>query len=280
MTGRTIWLASYPKSGNTWFRAVYSAVVGTGTLDINRMAGGPQGADVEAFERVLGVPTYLLSNQEIQLLRPRVDEALDRATSDLRFRKIHDALHAGPSGEPIVSVAATRGAIYMIRDPRDVAVSLAHHQSVPLANASRLVANGRDSRSRTREAGPRLADNTLPQYVGGWSEHVCSWTEAPPFPVHTLRYEDCVEDPEAAFGEAFRAVGLEVSEEHLLRAVEAASFDRLRAQEEATEFYERQGDAHFFRRGRIGSWLSELPPEEARRIEHSHGNLMARFGYL
>ena len=129
------------------------------------------------FEHVLGIPTYLVSNQEIQLLRPRVDEALDRATSDLRLLKIHDVLHAGPSGEPIVSVAATRGAIYMIRDPRDVAVSLAHHQSVPLTSASRLLAGGRDPRSRTREAGSRLADNTLPQYVGSWSEHVCSWIE-------------------------------------------------------------------------------------------------------
>lgn len=279
MTGRTVWLASYPKSGNTWVRAVYSALVGTGKLDINRMAGGPQGGDAGTFEHVLGIPRYLVSNQEIQLLRPRVDEALDRTTSDLLFRKIHDALHSGPSGEPIISVAATRGAIYMIRDPRDVAVSLAHHLSVPLGHASRLVANGRDPRSGTREARSVLADLALPQYVGGWSEHVCSWLDEAPFPVHMLRYEDCVDDPEATFGEAFRAVGLDVREERLLRAVEAASFDRLRAQEEAKGFNERMGGGHFFRRGTIGSWLSELPPEEARRIEHDHGRIMTRFGY-
>jgi hypothetical protein len=262
---------------------VYSALVGESEFDINSLSDGPQSADAAVFERVLGVPIYLVTPGEIQLLRPRIDEVLDREGSDLLFRKIHDALHAGPSGEPIVSAAATRGAIYIVRDPRDVAVSFAHHQSQSTDDASRLL-----SRAAVRAKaglGPRMIHRLLgypllPQYLGGWSEHVVSWVDEAAFPVHTVRYEDCLEDPQSAFGEAFRAVGLEISDERLQRAIESASFGNLRAQEEISDFAERVGESRFFRRGEAGSWRDELPPEQARQIEADHSAVMTRFGYL
>ncbi len=285
MTGRTVWLASYPKSGNTWLRAVYSALVQGGAVDINWLHGGPQAADAEVFERVLGVPVHLLSRSEIEMLRPRVDEVIDRQSGELRFRKIHDALHPGPAGELIVSVPATRAAIYMVRDPRDLAVSFAHHQKRPMTEASRLVAgewivgSGEQSAPQDRPW-QGLGASTLAQYRGSWSEHVVSWIDEAPFPVHTTRYEDCVDDPVAAFGAAFRAVGLTFDEGQLQAAVEAASFEKLSAQEDASPFYERVGESPFFRRGQVGDWRHELPDEQARQIERDHAAVMGRLGYL
>ena len=288
MSRRTVWLASYPKSGNTWFRAVYSALAGGGKIDINNLGDGPQAADSVLFERRIGISPQLLSTSEIELLRPRVDEALDREGPDMLLRKVHDLLHVGPSGELIVSGAATRCAIYILRDPRDVAVSFAHHLNRPVEQASRLI-SGRPRSTSDRWGDPdeedprlwyRLTAPNLPQHLGGWSDHVRSWIDEAPFAVHTLRYEDCLRSPVPTFLQALRSGGMDVTEERVRRAVEAASFERLRSQEQQAGFAGRVGRSAFFRRGRIGSWRDELPGGEARLIEEEHAEVMTRFGYL
>lgn len=288
MPGRTAWLASYPKSGNTWFRAVFTAMVTQAEPDINRLTGGPQAADAVTIERALGIPLLSLTAEEIQILRPRVDEVVDRESSERLLRKIHDALHLGPAGELIVSRGVTQGAIYIVRDPRDVAVSFAHHQGVDLDRASRLL-QGWVPHDRQPASDPvagqtarpaTIGAPTVSQHLGNWSDHVVSWVDGAPFPVCAVRYEDCLSDPERAFDDAFRSIGLEFTSADLARAIEAASFQRLRSQEQASGFNERVGDAPFFRAGRKGGWRKQLPAAEAARIEQEHGAVMSRFGYL
>jgi hypothetical protein len=276
VSGNTIWLASYPKSGNTWLRAVLSAWVSRAPARLDRLVGG-SAYSREAFDGALGIAGSDLTADEIAILRPRVDECIAAESAGALFRKTHDGFYPGPAGEPPLSVEATRGAIYVIRDPRDVAVSLAHHEGRDVAWAAERLC---DSTTRMG-AGEESLGYELPQLIGAWSDHARSWVDEAPFPVHVLRYEDCLTDARRSFGPALRFAGLgPVDERALALAVEHASFERLQEEESRDGFRERpRRSQRFFRAGRAGSWRDELPSETAERIAGAHRDVMTRFGY-
>jgi aryl sulfotransferase len=273
--GQTVWLASYPKSGNTWLRAVYTALLTDADVDVNALAGGEIPAVRDLLDDVLGLSTSDLTAAELDALRPLVDEAVDAASDGVRLRKVHDAFHLGPTGEPIVSVAAARGAVYVVRDPRDVAVSLANHTGKSLAHVVETMC-----RQGARLAGSRDGVNgQAPQRIDTWSAHVRSWLDQTLIPVHVVRYEDAVRDAVATFGAALRFAGFDASDGEVAAAVARASFANLAGQEAAHGFRERRHGT-FFRRGVAGSWRDELPAALADRLVGAHREVMADLGYL
>jgi aryl sulfotransferase len=277
VNARTVWLASYPKSGNTWLRALLTAWDTGSPPRLDALVGRGVAAR-EPLDDALGIPSSDLTPAEVAILRPRVDELLAEAREDTLLRKTHDGLYPGPEGEPVISVQATRSAVYMIRDPRDVAVSLAHHDGRDVE----WVVDHLDDANATRAGTAGALDYQVDQRTGRWSDHVRSWVDDAPFPVHVVRYEDCVDDPVGVFGAALRFIQLEsVDDADVSLAVERASFDHLRAEESREGFAERPRRATlFFRHGRAGAWRDEMTTEAAARIEQAHGEVMARFGYL
>lgn len=277
MSARTIWLASYPKSGNTWIRAVLYAWKARGPVDLNELGSGLIASAREPFDATVGIASSDLTHDEVELLRPIVDDALVADEAEPVLRKVHDAFLAGPAGAPVLSVAATRAAVYMVRDPRDVAVSLAHHTGTTVARAAERMCDP-DAAVGGRSAG---LPEQLRQRLGTWSDHVLSWVDEAPFPVHVVRYEDCLEDPVAAFGSAVEFLTTDAPDpERLAQAVGHAAFERLRDAELEHGFRERPAVAdRFFRRGHAGSWREEMPPDVAATMLAVHGEVMARFGY-
>ena len=278
MTPRTVWLASYPKSGNTWVRAMMAALE-HGHVDLNTNIRGSTMASVRhPFERLTGLVSSELRGEEIRLLRPLVDAQLDAENAHERFwhRKIHDALFA-EDGAPIVSPEATRAAIYLVRDPRDVAVSYAHHTGIDIAPVVQRMA----SPSARMFGYDHHVTRHFAQHLGTWSSHVESWLDHELFPVLLVRYEDILADPSAQLARIAQTLGREAAAEQLDAAIAAASFDKLRRQEIESGFGEAPyPNRAFFRRGIAGAWRDELPPELAAQIESDHGRVMKRLGYL
>lgn len=273
MSGHTVWLASYPKSGNTWFRAVFAAWRRDDPFALD--AADPIASLRHRFDDALGLYSSDLTDDEALALRPTADDIVDGAHAEPHLHKIHDALLSGAGDGLAVSSAATRCAIYLVRDPRDVAVSFAHHNDRDPAWATqRICSPGSRIDGRSGDIAVQF-----PQQVGDWSAHVHGWVDEAPFPVHVVRYEDCVADPMRTFADAFAFAGFTITEDELVAALDAASFARLQERERATGFGERWGRAPFFRRGIAGGWRDELKPELAERIEQAHGVTMERFGY-
>lgn len=276
MSGAIVWVASYPKSGNTWVRAALTALIGGGEVDINQLSGaGRSAATRHAFDATLGLSSADLDEAVVLDLRPRVYELWSEETKAPLVCKIHDALALTPSGEWLVPPAATRAVIHVVRDPRAVAVSLAHHMDVSIDEAITAMA-GPLTLGRVREG----VSQQLVQRVGSWSDHIRSWLAAPP-PVQTVRYEDLITSPRPAFESVAHVAGLTVSADDIARAIEATRFEVLRDQERRSGFAERpRAGATFFREGLADGWRTSLTPPQATRIVDDHRQVMERLGYL
>jgi hypothetical protein len=270
------WLASYPKSGNTWLRAFLWTLVSHRPIDINDLFSlGPFAGSRTRFDDALGIESETLSPAQEGNLRPRAFEVWAAEAKRQLYCMAHDAYYSTPAGEPLFPASATRGAVYVVRDPRAVAVSLAYYMAQPIDAA---IASMDDPETISATSKRRLS-NQLRQRLLRWSEHAGSWLSAP-FPVHVVRYEDLHADPAAAFGAVAAFLGLPSDAESIGAAVEATTFSRLKAQEREVGFIERpHRTVAFFREGRIDGWRRALSPEQAARIVGAHGPMMQRLGY-
>lgn len=279
MTGLVL-LASYPKSGNTWLRAVLESVrQGGDTVPLDRLGHAiPNAAGRVLFDTAMGVDSSDLSQAEIARARPYLYRHLARHRAEGTFLKVHDALlPCQPDGELLFPADAVDAVVYVVRDPRDVAVSLAHHN---VRTVDETIANMADEAGTLARAG-KVLSRQLPQLLSSWSAHVESWLDAPALRRHVMRYEEMVAAPEAAFGAVLRFLGLETTPNVLAGALAATRFDALRAQEDRDGFSERPAGMHrFFRRGVAGGWRDSLTAAQAERIARDHQRVMRRLGYL
>lgn len=273
--GAIVWLASYPKSGNTWTRAFLHNLLRPqdDTYDLNEMDELTTGAGGRRwYQKLLQKPLEESSLEETATVRAQAQAALAAASDGLVFAKSHSA-YVTDLGAPAIAREVTAGAVYILRNPLDVASSYASHIASSIDDAIEVM-NRDDARTKNTE---RQAYEPM----GSWSQHVESWTHRPHRALHVMRYEDMLATPEQTFGALcwFLRVGLKPGE--LEAAIEKSSFARLQAQEEARGFRERPDQAErFFREGRAGAWREVLTRDQIDRIVACHRATMARFGYL
>lgn len=270
-------LASYPKSGNTWFRALLTSIWSNGEeIDLDRMSI-PNAADRVFCNRFLGINSADLTREELNAVRPRIYEFALQDPSHRPFLKVHDAwLPPFPGGPPPFSESAIEAVLYIVRDPRDVAISFANHLGISIDRSIRNMGNPRYMLASY----PKTLRLQMPQLLSSWSAHVRSWVQQSPYRVHLLRYEDMLADPENVFGAALSFAGVNISRAVLRRAVAATRFDVLKAKEEKFGFKERPDKAEkFFRRGKARGWEDTLTPEQVARIESDQRDVMRWLGY-
>ena len=272
--GAIIWLASYPKSGNTWMRVFLHNLLRNPAApapinSINQFCLGEDSASL--YNNFDPRPLSTLTAAEVMALRPKVHELLTTAFPDSVFVKTHNLLGEA-EGQPLINLKCTAGAIYLVRNPLDVAISYAHHFGVGIDDSIEQL--------NYAGAGTPTTDLVARQYYGSWSMHVSSWTEVP-FPTrHVVRYEDMIDDPLDTFAGVAKFLGLEPPIERLQRAIANSSFEQLQSQENDRGFVERSQHSRFFRSGRTGQWRSELTEDQIRQVVSDHRTQMQRFGYV
>jgi aryl sulfotransferase len=275
-----VWLASYPKSGNTWFRVFLTNLLRDSDQPaiINDLEGNFIASARRVFDEAVGYDSGDLTFDEVDLLRPEVYRHQAETTKERLFAKVHDAYTFLPNGRPLFPPDATRCVLYFIRNPLDVCVSLAHH--LGHKNFDRIIKDMADDKRCFCDV--QVAElNQFRQKMLTWNQHVLSWVEAPHLRVHVVRYEDMKLHPDSTFKAAASFAGLPDDAERVRSAIKFSSFDELRQQEEKDGFGEKMPRAQsFFRKGEIGSWREVLTPAQAQRIVADHAGVMRRFGYL
>ncbi len=276
---KTVWLTSYPKSGNTWFRGFLTALLHPDQpeIDINNLHPTTIASSRQLFDELTGVSSADLSYSEIERLRPRVYRQLAQESTEVLYQKVHDAWTLTPAGEPLFPPDITRSVIYFIRNPLDVAVSFAHHLNTGI---DKTIAIMNDSGYAFCKQTDRLHDQ-LRQRLLSWSGHVRSWLDDSGLPVLVMRYEDMKSDPYESFSKTVAFIGLKVTPKEIEAALEQASFQRMQLQEKEKGFHEKStGSASFFRKGVVGDWKNILSKSQVELIIKAHSVIMEKFGYI
>jgi hypothetical protein len=274
MAAGIVWIASYPKSGNTWIRAflMYLFTNVRERLPLNQISQHST-TDVsrEWFDEARGGDDPW-TEEETAAWRQAAQERLLRRFQTTALVKTHGAFMLW-HGHRMFDMSKTAGGIYAVRNPLDIVASLAAHNGSTIDRAIEVMT----------ETGCILPPNDaqVPQLLGSWSENVQSWTARPNPRLHVIRYEDMIERGEETFAGLAGFLGLNPPPERLRRALDLASFGSLRQAEAEAGFADRtQHQTTFFRQGRAGGWRDELTADQARRIVDAHREQMDRFGYV
>lgn len=252
-----VWIASYPKSGNTWVRFL-----------VCNLAFGPQDSAAALNQLVPDI-------HEIAEVPPPPTQPV--------LLKTHF-----PFTPALPLAASTAGAIYVVRDPADVMLSNYHYsQRSGGANAGAL------AQYLEQYLAARGDPRWITLQMGCWDDHVRSWLcRNAPFPVLALRYEDLLRDTLQAARQIAVFLGLALPSHELERAVAAASFARMREIEEADIHRKRVGifykpylqtsintGMRFMRAGRAGEAARVFTPQQRQQIEAVFAPLMHELGY-
>jgi len=184
------------------------------------------------------------------------------------FVKTHNC-NSSFYGQKLLPNSLTKGAVYIVRDPRDVACSWASHKGAEIDQVINDMA----------DAGKGIiGDNRMPHAVTTWNSHVKSFVETEDFPVLVVRYEDMISTPLGAFEDIVRFLELDMNRDKLESAVELSSFKNLQKQEMENGFRERM-HGQFFNKGQAGRWAEVLTTEQRIKIETDQAEGMGLLGY-
>jgi len=257
---RIIWLASYPKSGNTWMRSLlahYFMPPGQAP-DINNLRRFTT-ADVrqDFFDAAAGRPFATQSVIEWLEVRQRALRLIAASKPGTHFVKTH-CQTVNYMGHDLIPAEVTAGAIYILRNPFDLAPSFARHQSADIDTAIERMMNPETMMGS--ETGIRDA-------MGRWDDHVRTWTTAPGLPRHVVRYEDLLARPARVMRGLLEFLSVKPDSAKLARAIKATTFEAMKKQEETLGFRERPaGMQAFFAKGQAGVWREDLSPAQVGRI--------------
>ncbi|MGH1579289.1 sulfotransferase domain-containing protein [Planktotalea sp.] len=268
------WIASYPKSGNTWLRLFLETYMQNPEkpMHINDLPSGSFAYQRSTFDNMLGIETADYPPDLLTEMRPRVYDHLADPNA-AQFIKTHERFTYTRSGEPVFSSTSSAGAILILRSPLDVAISMSHFLRMSIERTIARMAGAHESPNQT------LTDS-VPHQTGSWSNFAQSWLDGT-LPLHVMRYEDMLDTPEETFSKALQFLKRPIDETRLQKAIAFTRFKTLQEQERKDSFATmRTGAKAFFRQGKKDIWQSHLSSAQQLTLQKDHAEMMHKFGYL
>ena len=282
-----IWLASYPKSGNTWVRSFIASLLFNKNNEAN-------------FKELYNIPQYPLRSHFNNLL-DNIDDVKEissnwinsqkRINSDnkIKFLKTHHALcKIGDS--TFTNYETSIGAIHIVRDPRNIVTSILYHFSKKnYYEATKfLLDNNKTLGKKFDKLDPNVNKNMFTP-IFSWKSHYNTWKN---FKKNYLlvRYEDLISDPNKEFRKIYNYISnllnVKIEENKIELAIKSNSFENLKKLEESGGYKESIKDKEsgqlkqFFNLGPDNKWEKILDKEIKEEIEKEFKNEMSELGYL
>lgn len=272
-----VWLASYPKSGNTWVRLFLDAYF-FGDIDINEILTSVADDRAGLYALGDGSKTEDMPIDIQQLTRPMamlrlVKQAQMTNRGIPLYVKTHTA-NMIANGVELIPAALTKGVVYIVRDPRDVLPSFAKHMGASMDDAVEWM----NDKYRSLASRP----GNVADFLSSWHGNVSSFLNDDVRPVKLIRYEDLREDPVKYFTEILEFSGVTPDPFKVRDAVKKVELSRVKKIEAEEGFKESSPHAknQFFGEGKVGGWEDKLTPKQKFRIEKDFGRVMKRLGYL
>lgn len=281
-----IWLASYPKSGNTWVRAFISAYYYSknGEFDFSLLNKIKQFPDKEFFDREFS------SIEEVSQEWMKSQKKIIQSKT-IKFFKTHSCL-GNYNNRPFTTSETTLGGIYIIRDPRNVFTSIKNHFSMNNDDAFKMITD--------KNRGLISDEGIFSSYtfISSWSDHYISWIKNNKFRRLIIRYEDLINNTYETFRDitVFTNTLLNITEgvnkKKLEKAIETTSFNKLKNFEikdglhnSVTNFKKwrnihKENKNLFFNLGPENDWKNKVNKEISNEIEKHFRNEMVELKYL
>ena len=274
-----IWIASYPKSGNTWVRSLLSAYFFTEDGEFN----------FTLLENIKKFPSEDFINEKLQdplevckYWRP-IQEKIFKSKR-IKFLKTHNCLMQLNKNK-FTTTKHTLGVIYIIRDPRNILTSFKNHMDLTYEDALEVMC-----KEDTVIFDELTKNYNASQFVGSWSKNYKTWLQNNPFKKHLIKYEDLEKDSYSTFKELITFINNitgskdEVNEEKLKNSIKSTSFESLENKEKIGEFKENvfsrsNKKVKFFYLGSKNKWQNLLPERIKKEANNLFENDLKFFNY-
>ena len=276
-----IWLASYPKSGNTLLRKFLSTYFFSknGTFNFGLLKNIKQYPSADLF-RQRGIDVN--NKHEVAKSHIKVQEFINY-DKKIRFLKTHSSF-VKMDGFSFSNLDNTAAVINIVRDPRDVVISYAHHNNQSIEQTVKMINDDYILASNLKDS--------IPVYMGSWSLNYNSWKVFDEMKKYLLiKYEDLIEDKEKNFTKILHFLknvthlDFEIDNKKIKRTLEEISFEKVKKMEEDKGFHEARFDQNgkkipFFRKGKSNDWKNTLDIKIKDLIESKCKKEMVELGYL
>ena len=275
-----IWIASYPKSGNTYLRSFISSYYFSKKGKFN----------FELLMNILQFPSVKFAkknlNSEIEASNNWIYNQNQFFSGDnVHFIKTHNSLDQY-KGYSFTTKNLTLGGIYIVRDPRNIITSMTHHYSLTYEQAyKKLIDENATLLEKSRDG-----DYSNFTFLGSWSSHFKSWKNSKDFKILFVKYEDLENNKYDTFKKIVQFINdlkndkSSLNEKKFLNSVNSTNFSNLRNKEEIDGFDEsvnsKSGERkRFFNLGFNNRWQKILPKNILTKINNNLQSDLNDLGY-
>ena len=277
-----IWLASYPKSGNTLLRSILSSYFYS-TDGLFAFKNLEKISQFPLTSHLMSVGVNIDNEEDVFKNFINAQKLINQNKGKIKFFKTHSSL-SQMYGSNFTDLRNTLGAIYIVRDPRNVVTSFAHHYSMSINQATDVMIDEN-----------RFMDKTTKNcrvFLGSWSFNYNSWKN---FQKHNkyllIKYEDLISKKKNVLLKIFKYLdflGLKTNLDmiKLNKAIKTTQFEDMKKKEENEIFYEALIDSNtgkrknFFNLGPKNDWRKLLDKKNKEKIEKNFEKEMIDLGYL
>ena len=277
-----IWLASYPKSGSTFLRSLISSYVysESGTFDFKLLKNIKQFPTNEFFEN-LGIDV----GNKNQVSKNYINAQIEiNKKSRITFLKTHSSFCKMFNRYNFTDLQNTLGVIYIVRDPRNVATSFAHHNSKSVKDTVDIMIN---SLATGNEA------NQVETYLGSWNFNYNSWKVFKSSNIyHLLKYEDLIFNTKNSFKQVLNFINnnlkfpISIDDRKVEKVIDETKFSKMRDLEKKVGFDEAKINDNtgkvvpFFNLGPKNNWKKNLDVDLSSKIQEAFREEMIELKYL
>ena len=277
-----LWLASYPKSGNTLLRSFLSTYFFSkdGNFNFDLLRNIKQYPNNKLFLE-LGVD--ISNRHEIAKNHLNAQKLINQNKNNFQFWKTHSSF-VKMDGYSFTDLNNTLGVIYIVRDPRDVVISYAHHNNQTIEQTLKMI-------NQNYILGAEIKDR-IPIYLGSWSYNYNSWKVFKNINKYLLiKYEELILNDEKYFEKILLFIkniskmDFDISEKKIKKVLEEIKFEKLKKLEKEKGFHESKKDdkgntINFFRSGKTKQWKNNLDLKTKNMIEEVCQKEMKELGYI
>ena len=280
-----IWIASYPKSGNTWLRSLLSSYLYTndGTFNFDLLK------EIQQFPSEPYFRFFLKDFQDIKKVSNywiAAQERINLLNEGLTFMKTHSAL-CTLENNSFTNKNNTKAVIYVVRDPRNLITSISHHYSLDTEEAYNFIVNKKKIISKSEWGSEDFGIATV---LGSWSQHYKSWKNLKFAPILIVKYEDLIADTKNSFITIINFLkefmNIKIDQKKISNTIDNCSFDKLAELEKKQDFMESvplnkdNKKLKFFYLGKKNNWKNLLDPQIVNKTEKKFLDEMKELKYI